>query len=77
MQYPLLSVRTLQDMFPHDANVTFVSNEMNFQNFLKQGSYDDLFVDNFAGVFGHTTTLGSQLIASSAAEAILQVAPLK
>lgn len=73
MQYPLLSIRTIQDMFPFDSEVVFVSNEMNFQNALKTFSYDDLFVDSFAGVFGHTTVLGSQMIASRAADIIGEI----
>ncbi|MBP9813911.1 SGNH/GDSL hydrolase family protein [Candidatus Woesebacteria bacterium] len=77
MQYPLLSVRTIQDMFPADSTVTFVSNELNFQNAIKDMSYGDLFVDNFAGVFGHTTELGSRLIASSAADAVMSILPSK
>lgn len=73
MQYPLLSVRTIQDMFPFDSEVVFVSNELNFQNALKTISYDDMFVDSFAGVFGHTTAFGSQMIASRAADVIWEV----
>ena len=73
MQYPLLSVRTLQDMFDFNAHVTTVGNEQNFQQALTSHPYSDLFVDSFAGIFGHTTSLGSQMIASSAADKVMEI----
>lgn len=74
MQYPILPARALKDIFKKDDVVTFVSNEENFQKALQTHAYSDIFMDNFAGVFGHTTPMGSHMIASSAADAILTIA---
>jgi len=77
MQYPLLSIYNLKSMINSQNQTTFVGNEENFQRALQTHSYTDLFVDNFAGVFGHTTELGSRLIASSAADAVMSILPSK
>lgn len=77
IQYPLLPVDELRSMLRDVSGVTYVSNEENFQTALQTHTYSDLFIDNFAGVFGHTTPLGSQLIASAAADAVLQIAPIE
>ncbi|MBI3486144.1 hypothetical protein HY025_04365 [Candidatus Daviesbacteria bacterium] len=34
-------------------NVIFVDNEKNFTEALKEGKYDDYFIDKFGGDFGH------------------------
>lgn len=72
MQYPLLSVSDMEIYLNYSPSVTYVSNEDNFQEALRIHPYNDLFTDNFAGIFGHTTMLGSSLIASRAADAVLR-----
>lgn len=73
MQYPLLPVIQLKEYLSNNTEVYFVSNEQNFQSALDTHQYDDLFIDHFAGVFGHTTDLGAKLIASSAADVVLSL----
>lgn len=73
MQYPLIPIRGLQQMLAQAPWIIYVSNEENFQMALKNYPYAAIFTDNFGGVFGHTTQLGYQLIASAAADAVLQI----
>ncbi len=73
MQYPLTPLGELQDMLVGYPQTVFVDNEANFRDALKTHSTQEVFTDNFAGIFGHTTRYGSQLIASAAAEVVLQV----
>lgn len=77
MQYPLYPVWDLKELMGNDPRVTFVSNEENFQNALKEHSYDELFIDHFTGVFGHTTELGSHIIADAVANTILDTVLLQ
>lgn len=80
MQYPLLPVSDLMSYFEgieDRASVRFVSNVEIFTEALTTKQYDELFVDRFAGNFGHTTKIGSILIAESAASAILAAVGLE
>ncbi len=78
MQYPLLALGDLTALFGEKPdNMSFVSNDENFQSALSTHTYEELFVDNFAGIFGHTTLLGSQLIASAAADSVLSLDSIK
>lgn len=71
MQYPLLAVDKLKSYFTkEDRNyprVFFLSNEENFKNLLKKYSFDEVFYDKFAGVFGHSRDLGNKAIAENVA----------
>ena len=73
MQYPMRSIDKLKRMFNEEQqkNIIFVSNEENFKKALENASYEDLFVDRFAGDFGHATLKGNMLIAENVADAIL------
>ena len=73
MQYPMLSIQGLQEMLSGVDGIVYVSNEENFQEALKTRDYDEVFVDHFTGVFGHTTEFGSQLIAEQAAKSVIQI----
>lgn len=71
VQYPFRDVEILKTMLkthPKYATFTFMSNKENFQEELEKGSYDDLFIDRFAGDFGHCTKRGNRLIAENIAE---------
>ena len=71
MQYPLLSTNGIKEMLPNDSEVLIVSNEQNFLDALEVYSYDQLFIDDFGGYFGHATILGNQIIAENVGEVIL------
>ncbi|MFH1849293.1 MAG: SGNH/GDSL hydrolase family protein [archaeon] len=71
MQYPTLSVDPVRRILD-DEDVMLVSNEANFNSALINCSYDDLFIDRFAGTFGHATTEGNRLIAENLAGVILK-----
>jgi lysophospholipase L1-like esterase len=80
MQYPLLSRRLLSEYFDpallsrlEGRKIWIVDNEQNFRQALKDYTYDELFIDRFAGEFGHTTVLGSQLIAEKITPVIEKV----
>lgn len=74
MQYPMISVDDLKKMLGEVRGIEYVSNEGNFQEALQTYTYDDLFVDHFTGVFGHTTAQGSKIIAESLVPVVLRIA---
>lgn len=69
MQYPLRQIEPLKKIFL-DENTIFVDNENNFKKALSKTKYEDLFVDNFGGDFGHGTKSGNLLIAKNIFEKI-------
>jgi lysophospholipase L1-like esterase len=69
MQYPLRRIEPLKNIFPN-GNIIFVDNENNFKEALSKTNYEDLFVDNFGGDFGHGTKSGNLLIAKNIFEKI-------
>ena len=71
MQYPTMDVEEIKQMFNGDEDIIFVSNEENFKEALEKGKYEDYFVDNFGGTFGHATSKGNRLIAENVANVIL------
>jgi len=73
MQYPVRSIKPLQEMLKNQNNITFISNENNFKQALQRYKLEDIFVDRFAGDFGHCTDLGNTLIAENVAETILKL----
>ncbi len=62
MQYPRMDVKTIREYFPNQDEILFVENEKNFEAALQQGAFEEYFYDHFAGIFGHTTRQGDQLI---------------
>ena len=73
MQYPVRSVRPLKAMLADRPEVIFVSNEKNFRQALKEYPIEEIFVDQFAGDFGHATYLGDWLIARNLARALADI----
>ncbi len=76
MQYPTLSVEDLKQNLkdsPYYDNLIFISNEENFKNALQNHKTEEIFIDMFAGNFGHCTDLGNTLIAENVAETILNL----
>lgn len=72
VQYPMRKLAPLVRMLGEDGGVVFVDNEKIFKDALSQGAYEQYFVDNFAGDFGHLSTDGIKLIAGNIADAIAQ-----
>lgn len=70
MQYPLHDVNDLRGILRDEPGVVFVSNRENFEELLKQHRRDEVFTDNFAAVFGHSTVLGNQAIADAVIKAL-------
>ncbi len=80
MQYPVRSVLILQEQLKNELyydKITFVSNEKNFKDVLMKKNFDDLFVDLFAGDFGHCTDLGNTLIAENVVDTLEKILDLK
>lgn len=72
MQYPMRDITILKDLFlPLEADdIIFVHNTPSFENALKTHDYSQLFIDNFAGNFGHFTNLGAKIAAQNAASGV-------
>lgn len=70
MQYPLHKVDKLRDILKNEPDILFVSNHENFEKLLKQYRRDEVFTDNFALIFGHSTELGNQAIADEIISAL-------
>ncbi len=65
MQYPLRNINDLSNLLPDQEMIIFVDNESAFKQALSKGKYEDYFVDQFAGDFGHCTPRGNRLIAEN------------
>lgn len=72
VQYPMRAIEDLKRMFDFPLGVVFVDNEKIFKDALRQGKYEDYFVDRFAWDFGHCTRKGNLLLANNIAEAIVK-----
>lgn len=73
MQYPVRSVKQLEKLLENETyfkNITFVSNESNFKNALKEKQFNEIFYDRFAGDFGHCLDFGNTLIAENLVESL-------
>jgi len=70
MQYPLLSVASLNKLLDHRDDVIYLENRQNFLEALHQREYRELFADHFAGSFGHLTDDGNLLVARNVAHAV-------
>ncbi len=71
MQYPMLSVWPLRKLLDFRDDIAIVDNESNFKDALKHSQYEELFVDHFAGAFGHLAAKGNTLIAENLAPVVL------
>ncbi len=72
VQYPVRSVRSLEQMLASIDGIVLVDNEKLFRDALAQGTYDEYFSDRFAGDFGHATPKGNALLAGHVADMILK-----
>ena len=63
MQYPLRGIDELKEILKSYPKIIFVENSKNFEKSLQTKKSSDLFIDKFAGDFGHFTPIASQLIA--------------
>ena len=72
MQYPNRRMEPLKKVFKSEENIIFVDNENLFKETLKHTDYRALFVDKFAGDFGHCTKKGNRMIAENIANALIK-----
>jgi len=72
MQYPTLDVDEMKSYFPDKNQMTFVSNQENFRQALMDNDFYDLFLDHFAGSWGHATEFGNRLIAENVAKVVIE-----
>ncbi len=76
MQYPVISVENLKNNFKNLKNydkLVFISNEENFKKALLTRKNEEIFIDMFAGSFGHCTDYGNYLIAENVAETVKKI----
>lgn len=76
MGYPTINIDIFKNLFSGtnlEKNIIFVSNEQNFNNYLKNNEYFSIFRDKFAGTFGHCTNLGNTMIAENVGKVILEI----
>ncbi len=71
VQYPMRSVNILELIFENNDNVLLVDNELTFKNAVREKGYEEIFVDRFAGDFGHCSEEGNLLLAENIASVIL------
>jgi lysophospholipase L1-like esterase len=62
VQYPNLSNSTLRKIFKENSSTYHVENLENFKLALSKHKRNEIFLDDFAGDFGHTTAMGHRLI---------------
>lgn len=70
VQYPMCSIKPLKRIFEGEIGIIFVDNEKLFKEALRNAKYEDYFIDNFAGAFGHCTEKGNRLLAENIANII-------
>ncbi|MCM2326246.1 MAG: GDSL-type esterase/lipase family protein [Candidatus Woesearchaeota archaeon] len=70
MQYPLEDPGIIAGYFKDGTRPIIIGNKENFEQSLLDHDYEELFVDRFAGNFGHTTRMGNKLIAKNLAETV-------
>ncbi len=71
-QYPLRKLKSLIGIFDSTEGIIFVDNEDVFKNALENGKFEDYFIDNFAGNFGHCTPKGNYLLANNIADVLIK-----
>jgi len=72
VQYPMRSIELLKRIFLDQNGIIFVDNDKIFKEVINKTSYNDYFVDSFAGDFGHCTEKGNRLLAKNIASNILK-----
>jgi hypothetical protein len=72
VQYPMLKIGELKQIFEGQRGVVFVDNERVFKDAVKKSGYQKYFVDRFGGEFGHCTREGNRLLAQNIADVILK-----
>jgi tetratricopeptide (TPR) repeat protein len=72
VQYPLKSVKPLQDMFIGQDNIVFVDNEKIFRDAVAKNRYKTYFLDKNSAGFGHGTPEGNRLLAQNIATVIIK-----
>lgn len=72
MQYPLQNIENLKNIFTPEQqkHIAFVDNGPSFEKLLDTHKYSEVFVDDFAGDFGHCTALGAKTMAANAFKTI-------
>lgn len=76
MSYPTISINIFKKFFEDTnlcSNIIFVSNEHNFNDYLKNNSYSSVFIDQFGGTFGHCNDLGNTMIAENVGKVIINL----
>lgn len=71
IQYPMRDIETLKLYLKNHKNTNFVDNQKSFEDAVNKYGYDQVFIDAFAGDFGHCTPLGNKIIAENVAQVIL------
>ena len=71
MQYPTLDIYELNYLFEEFDDIIFVENKDNFEEAISEKGFEKVFVDRFAGVWGHTTTFGNSLIVENVLEKLV------
>jgi tetratricopeptide (TPR) repeat protein len=72
VQYPMRPLGDLQKILDYANDIIYVDNEESFVTAVHEYGYDAIFVDNFAGDFGHCTEKGNRILAENVARAILK-----
>ncbi len=72
MQYPLRSLGTLRYLMDDAHDVVFIDNETVFREAVSRDGYDAVFVDRFAGDFGHGTRRGNELITRNLLDTVFE-----
>lgn len=77
MGYPLAQTKPKAYFEDHlsvgEKGLWFLDHDQTFQDALRENEKEDLFYDLFAGDFGHTTPLGSSLIAQNVHKLVAQI----
>lgn len=70
VSYPRRELAALRQHFSvrEQKNIVWVENSVNFEAELKKASYDSIFVDRFAGDFGHASPQGNLFLAKNIAQ---------
>lgn len=71
MQYPMIDIDPLKNIFSFKTGITFVENKLNFNKLVMASDKNKYFVDLFAVDFGHCTALGNKIIAQGLSEVIM------
>lgn len=72
VQYPRRRLEPLKEIFKPTDKIKFVDNRKIFKEAIRKDSYEDYFVDRFAGDFGHFTSKGGDLLAGNVADCIIK-----